>query len=285
VKTRGLYVYPRAGGLLRRVVLFAGIACLLPTTIGVLATLLGWLPADPVQFVAPPNAPPSAQLWLGADALGRDLLARLAAASAQFALPGLLAVVTALGLGTVLGVTAGLTGPVTGLAAEWCIQVLDSVPKLVLVLLVAAIGRSDLTWIMVTVGATFAPHVAGAIQTSIARLRATTFIEAERSLGIGMGRIVFVHILWGHSRRLILAQLLSLFAYALLVESSLSYLGGELGVQEPAASWGNMLALARDGLFRGHYLPAFGAAAMISLTLLGLSLVGRGILATLEERL
>ena len=75
----------------------------------------------------------------------------------------------------------------------------------------------------------------------------------------------------------------SLLAYALLVESSLSYLGGALGVQEPAASWGNMLALARDGLFRGQYLPGLAPAALISVTLLGFSLAGTGILDTLEE--
>jgi peptide/nickel transport system permease protein len=165
----------------------------------------------------------------------------------------------------------------------WVVQVLDSVPKLILVLLVAAIARSELTWIMTTVGVTFAPQVAATVHSSIERLRATAFIEAERSLGVSMARIVFVHILWGHCRRLLLAQFTSLLAYALLVESSLSYLGGELGVQEPAASWGNMLALARDGLFRGHYLPGLAPAAMISATLLGFSLTGGALLDTLED--
>ena len=77
---------------------------------------------------------------------------------------------------------------------------------------------------------------------------------------------------------------MSLMAYALLVETSLSYLGGELGVQEPIPSWGNMLALARDGVFTGHLMPALLPAVMISLTILGFTLVGQAILLIVEER-
>lgn len=267
-----------------RATLVVGCVCLLPSTVGALAAVAGWLPAAPVDFVGPPNALPSAAHWLGTDALGRDVVSRLAAAAAQFALPGLLAIGTALGLGGALGLARGLAGAAAGAVAAWMVQVLDSVPKLVAVLLVAAIARSEIVWIMVTVGVTFAPQVAGAIDSGIERLRATAFIEAGRSLGVSMTRIVFVHILWGHCRRLLLAQLTSLLAYALLVESSLSYLGGELGVQEPLASWGNMLSLARDGLFRGYYVPALAPAVAISITLLGFSLVGAAVLETLEQR-
>jgi ABC-type dipeptide/oligopeptide/nickel transport system permease subunit len=165
------------------------------------------------------------------------------------------------------------------------LQVLDAVPKFVCVLLVAAIARSEIVWIMAVVGLTFAPQIGGVIQSSVDRLKSSAFIEAERSVGIGVGRIVFVHILWGNARKLLFAQLTSLLAYALLVESSLSYLGGELGIQEPAASWGNMIALARDGMFRGHLLPVLLPAGAISLTLLGFSLLEQRVLEALEERM
>ncbi len=256
----------------------------MPATLGGVVALLGWLPSDPAVFVGPPHAPPGPEFWLGTDALGRDLLSRLASASARFLVPGVLAAATALTGGVALGVAGGFGGRVSGALAGWAVQVIDSVPKLVLVLLVAAIARSDLTWIMVAVGTTFVPQMAGAVTLSIERLRASAFIEAERSLGVGVARIVFVHILWGHARRLLVSQVTSLLAYALLVEASLSYLGGELGVQEPVASWGNMLALAKDGLFRGHFLPALAPAVLMSVTLLGFGLVGRGALAALEVR-
>lgn len=284
MRPRHTYRHPRLSLRSSKVALGAGVLLLLPAALGAGAALSGALLPDPAAFVGAPNAGPHPGHWLGTDALGRDLLSRLASASARFALPGLLAVATALGLGGLLGVAGGLAGRLPGALASWVIQVLDSVPKLVLVLLVAAITGSQLPWIMATVGLTFAPQVAGAIRSSIDRLKATAFIEAERSLGVGMGRVVFVHILWGHARRLLLAQVTSLLAYAVLVESSLSYLGGELGVQEPAASWGNMLALARDGLFQGHFLPAFAPAALISCTLLGFSLLGQGLLEAWEER-
>ncbi len=268
---RGGSPYTSAARRRGRAARWAGCALLLPALVGAAAALAGWLPADPAAFLGDPNAPPSAAHWLGTDALGRDLLSRLASASARFAAPGMLAIATALGIGSVLGVAGGFGGRAAEAASSWLTQVIDSVPKLVLVLLVASITGSELSWIMVAVGATFAPQVAGAIQ-------------AEQSLGVGVGRIVLVHILWGHARRVLLAQLLGLAAYALLAESSLSYLGGELGVQEPAASWGNMLALAKDGLFRGHFLPAVAPALLIAVNLLGLTLLGQGILSAVEER-
>lgn len=284
MRTRRTYRYPRLARSSPRVTLGAGALLLLPAVLGAAAALAGFLPHDPAAFVGAPHAAPGPGHWLGTDALGRDLLSRLACACARFVLPGLVAVGTALAVGGVLGVAGGLAGRGAGAVADWATQVLDGVPKLVAVLLVAAITGSELVSIMAAVGVTFAPQVAGTIRSSIERLRATAFIEAERSLGVGMGRVVFVHILWGHARHMLLAQITSLLAYAVLVESSLSYLGGELGVQEPAASWGNMLALARDGLFRGHLLPAAAPAVLISLTLLGFAVVGQGLLAALEQR-
>lgn len=280
----GRVAFPRATQRFRHLGLVTGAVCLVPATVGVLAYALGLLPHDPLVFVGYSNAKPSVEYLLGCDALGRDLLSRLWAAAAYFTPPGALAVVVALVLGVILGIGESLGGRVQRAVFSWCVQVIDSLPKFVLVLLVAAIARSDLASIMAAVGLTFAPQIASAITSSVARLRAAAFIEAERSLGVGMMRIVFVHILWGHARHVILAQLMSLMAYALLVETSLSYLGGELGVQEPLPSWGNMIALARDDLFLGHLLPSLLPAAMISVTILGFTFVGQGILQLVEER-
>ncbi|MBI5015764.1 MAG: ABC transporter permease [Deltaproteobacteria bacterium] len=283
MKTRGIYRAPRSGWTARHVSLWTGVACLLPLALGVVLALAGWLPADPAAGSGTIEAPVSAAHWLGTDALGRDTLSRLASASANFAGPGLLAAAVALLIGTMLGVAGEFAGPAGGAVAHWLLQVIDAVPKFVLVLLVAAIARSEIAWVMAAVGLTFAPQIAGGIRQSVERLRATAFIEAEHSLGVGLGRIVFVHILWGHARRLVLGQLTTLVAYALLVESSLSYLGGELGIQEPAASWGNMIARGRDGVFSGHLLPVLLPAGAISVTLLGWSLLGRGLLGTIED--
>lgn len=276
--------YPSTSRRFRHLGLMAGVLCLVPATLGMILSTLGALPNDPTQFVGGANASPSLTCWLGCDALGRDLMSRLGAAAACFTLPGALAMIVALVIGAVLGLAESLGGKFWGSVSSWMLQVLDSLPKFVFVLLVAAIARSDLTWIMAAVGVTFAPQIAAAIRSSLERLRAAAFIEAERSLGVSMWRIVFVHILWGHARHVILAQLMSLMAYALLVETSLSYLGGELGVQEPMPSWGNMLALARDGVFTGHLMPALLPAFMISVTILGFTLLGQGLLVIVEER-
>lgn len=280
----GFKPFPSAYGKSGRYGLMLGFALLVPATLGVFAGAFGWLPHNPLDFVGEPNAAPSSEFLLGCDALGRDLAARLGAAALYFTPPGTLAALVALGLGLLLGVAESLGGRIWGAICFWFLQVLDSLPKFVLVLLVASIARSNLVWIMVAVGATFAPQFASAIRSSVKKLRAAAFIEAERSLGVPMYRIVFVHILWGHARYVILAQLMSLLAYALLVETSLSYLGGELGVQEPNPSWGNMISLARDGLFSGNIMPALLPALMIAVTILGFSVVGRELVKIVEER-
>lgn len=277
-------VYPKPLDHRRLFWLSVGLLCLLPATLGALAGVLSLLPKDPLAFTGLPHEPPSWNHWLGCDVLGRDLASRLGAAAACFTPPGLLAMAVALSLGVPLGVAGFLGGRGWNALSSWCLQVMDSLPKFVLVLLVASIARSSLPWIMAAVGFTFAPQIAAAIRSSVERIRVSSFVEAERCLGVPMSRIVFVHILWGHARHVILAQVMSLLAYALLVETSLSYLGGELGVQEPTPSWGNMISLARDGLFSGHYLPALLPAALISVTLLGCTLVGRSLLEIVEER-
>lgn len=276
--------FPQSTGWTSYLPLIIGVACLVPATLGVFAAAFGLLPHNPLDFAGEPNSAPIAGFWLGCDALGRDLASRLGAAALYFTPPGGLAAAVALSLGLALGVAESLGGRIWGAIAFWFLQVLDSLPKFVLVLLVASIARSNLVWIMVAVGATFAPQIASAIRGSVQKMRAAAFIEAEKSLGVPMFKIVFVHILWGHARYVIFAQLMSLCAYALLVETSLSYLGGELGVQEPNPSWGNMISLARDGLFSGNPMPALLPAAMISLTILGFSLVGRALVRMVEER-
>lgn len=281
----GKYKYPRIRWSRAKASIILALLCLLPSFLGASSDLLGALPHDPAANVGPADASPSGDFWLGTDGLGRDMFSRLASASTNFALPGLLAVAVALGGGTLLGVLGGgLAGKAPRIVAEWFIQVLDGVPKLIVVLLLAAITRSNISWIMTAVGVTFCPQIAGAIMSSIERLRALAFIEAAKSLGVGPVRIIFYHILWGHARQLILAQISSLMSYALLIETSLSYLGNGLGIQEPAASWGNMLDIAKDGIFDGHFLPAILPAVFISVTLLGFNLLGIGLLQAIGDQ-
>ena len=284
MKRSAVYRYPRTGIRPAEAAVGAGALCLLPACAGAALSAFGWLPHDPTAFVAPPHAPPSPSLWLGADALGRDLAARLAAAAAGLALPGLAAVAAAVGLGAFLGLAEGLAPRPFRSLATWLVESVDSIPKLVTALLVAAAAGNRPVWTMTALGAAFAPQMAECIRSSVEELRSRTFIEAERCLGVNPLRIAVVHILWAHARSVLLAQVSALLSYVVLVEASLSYLGGGLGVQEPVPSWGNMLALARDGLFQGHWMPAVAPAVVLSLTLLGFTLVGRGLLASAEER-
>jgi len=103
----------------------------------------------------------------------------------------------------------------------------------------------------------------------VLHFRSTEFIEAAKAHGMGDFRILFYHILYHNCLAPILRHLITLFGYVLLIETSLSYLGG-FGRQEPDPSWGNMVATGREYLGQGEVLFVAVPAVAIAVTILGL---------------
>jgi peptide/nickel transport system permease protein len=112
----------------------------------------------------------------------------------------------------------------------------DSFPRLVLILLVIAAFKPDIYYIMMVVGLTNVPVVASLIKGKIQFLKQKNFIEADAALGLPTKTIILKHILWHNCRSLLIIQATLGMAEAILMETSLSYLG--FGVQEPTPSWG-----------------------------------------------
>jgi peptide/nickel transport system permease protein len=110
------------------------------------------------------------------------------------------------------------------------------------------------------------------LRARIASLRKRSYIEAAVALGLSPARIVLYHVLWLQGRGLLLVQATLGMAEAILIETSLSYLG--FGVQEPTPSWGNMVALGKDYFFRGELWVSTAPALAILLAVLGLHLLG-----------
>jgi peptide/nickel transport system permease protein len=246
-----------------------------------LASVFRVLPQDPdAMDLGAVNALPSAAHLLGTDFVGRDLLARIMVGTAAFFLPGLLSVSASLLFGALFGVLVGFWPERFGTAVGLLLQLLESLPKLVLILLVVALFRPDIYLILLVVGVTNIPAAAELLRARIAALRRKSYIEAAVALGLPPSRIILKHVLWLHGRGLVLIQATIGMGEAILIETSLSYLG--FGVQEPTPSWGNMVALGKDYFFRGELWISTVPALAILLTVLGFHLLGDALLERLE---
>lgn len=244
----------------------------------------GWLPYDPQQIdmdrlMMPPGFHGH---WLGTDFLGRDLFSRLIVSTQAYFLPGLLAISVALVLGTAMGMLDGYRGRGASILVKYVSNLLDSFPRLILILLVIAAFKPDIYYIMAVVGITAAPAVASQIAGKIVFLRQKHFIEASHALGVPLRTILFKHILWYNCRALLVIQATLGMAEAILIETSLSYLG--FGVQEPAPSWGNMVQAGSNYLLQGQFWPSTAPALAILFTILGFHLLGDGLNNVLEGK-
>jgi len=244
----------------------------------------GWLPHDPQAMnVALINAPALTPGHpLGTDFLGRDLLSRHVIGIQAYFLPGLLAVAIALFGGSVFGILAGWYGGWSDTLVTYVANLLDSFPRLVLILLVIAAFKPDIYYVMVVVGITSMPVIASLVAGKIAFLRQKSFIEAAQALGLPARTVIVKHILWYHCRALLVIQATLGMAEAILIETSLSYLG--FGVQEPTPSWGNMVQSGANYFLQGNFWPSTAPALAILATILGFQLLGDGLNNLLEGK-
>jgi peptide/nickel transport system permease protein len=245
---------------------------------------LGWLPHDPQAIdVALINAAPfTPGHLLGTDFLGRDLQSRLILGIQAYFLPGLLAIAISVAGGAVLGVLAGYKGGWLNALITYFDNLIDSFPRLVLILLVIAAFKPDIYYVMVVVGITGMPATANLIAGKIAFLRQKSFIEAAHALGLPARAVILKHILWLNCRALLVIQATLGMAEAILVETSLSYLG--FGVQEPTPSWGNMVQAGANYFLQGNFWPSTAPALAILATILGFQLLGDGLNKLLEGK-
>jgi peptide/nickel transport system permease protein len=260
---------------------------LLVVALVVLSYLLGafrLLPFDPqdIDLELMMAGPFTGRHLLGTDFMGRDMLSRLIVGIQAYFLPGLLAIFIALFGGTVLGVLAGYRGGKWDTGITYFTNLVDSFPRLVLILLVIAAFKPDIWYIMLVVGITNVPAVASHIKGKILFLRQKNFIEADIALGLPTRTIILKHILWHNCRSILIIQATLGMGEAILMETSLSYLG--FGVQEPTPSWGNMVQAGANYFLKGQFWPSTAPALAILFTILGFHLLGDGLNNILEGK-
>jgi peptide/nickel transport system permease protein len=242
----------------------------------VLAALFApWIaPYSPIELdVVQMLQGPSATHWLGTDEVGRDVFSRTIYAARISMQVALIAVSVGLIGGTLIGVVAGYFGGVVDLALMRVMELLFSFPAILLaVVLMASLGTSVLN-AMVAIGIVFIPGFSRLARASAQAVLREQYVEAARTVGMSDMRIVLREILPNIVAPLLVEAAVA-FAYAVLLESALSFLG--LGAQPPDPSWGNMLNTGRGFMAQAPWLGIVPGMAMF-ISVLGFNLLGDGL--------
>lgn len=216
--------------------------------------------------------------WMGADALGRPLLARIIVATQNTVMVAAGAVLISSVVGTVLGLIAGFSSPRVNQVIMRLADVIMSFPSLLIAVIVLYILGSSIFNLMMVLAITRIPVYLRTTRAEVLEIRERMFVQAARVMGASSKRILFRHIL-----PVVLPTLTTLatldFAYVMLAESALSFLG--IGIQPPEITWGLMISQGRQYLTNAWWLSFWPGLAII-LTTMSLNLLSNWLRIALD---
>lgn len=223
---------------------------------------------------------PSAAHWFGTDAFGRDTYSRVIYGArisiAVGALVALITLVTGVLLGTLAGFYSRLDGPIMRV-----LDMLMALPAILLAIGVMAILGPQLINVVIALSIVYTPRTARIVRASVIAVKEQEFIEAAQAMGASDLRLILLHVVPATLGPLIVQETF-IFAYAVLAEATLSFLG--VGVPPDIPSWGSILSDSRT-LLRTAPWQSLYAGLAISLTVFGVNLLGDGLRDVFDPRM
>lgn len=218
---------------------------------------------------------------LGTDNFGRDILSRIIIGTRVSLSVGLIAVIISLSIGVFLGALAGYFRGKTDDIIMWLVNVVWSIPTLLLVFAITLLLGKGFFQVFIAVGLTMWVNVARLVRGQVLAVRELEYVEAARALGYRDGRIIFRHILPNIAGP-VLVIAASNFASAIVIEAGLSFLG--VGVQPPQPSWGLMIKENYNFIITNNPVLALAPGIAIMLLVLAFNLLGNGLRDALDVR-
>ena len=263
----------------RRVVLLAAILLLAIVALSIFFPMISSVDPNAIAVLDRLKAP-SATHWAGTDELGRDLAMRIVWGGRYSILIGVATACFSVIAGTALGLLAGffrrLDAPIMRV-----VDAMMSFPDILLGISLVSILGASLWNVVLALVIVYTPRVARVVRASTLVIRELLFVDAARALGVRTPRILYAHIL-PNLMSPVLVQLTFIFAYAILAEAGLSFLG--VGVPPDIPTWGTMIASSLQYADQAFWTIAYPGVAII-LTALSLQIVGDGVRDLLDPKL
>ncbi|WP_182422222.1 ABC transporter permease [Aureimonas sp. ME7] len=249
----------------------------------VLAVAAPWIaPYDPIaQSIVRRLQGPSWQHWLGTDAYGRDILSRLLFGARYSLTIGILSILAAVVIGTLIGLLAGYFGGRTDIVVMQMMDVVLAFPALILGLMLVAILGASVLNIIAAIAFTAIPAFARIARAPVMALREREFIQAGRALGYSDARLIFRHIMPNIVPEIVVMASLWM-ATAVRTEASLAFIG--LGIAPPTPTWGGMVREGFENILDSYAVALFPSLAVLILVL-ALNLVGDGLRDAIDPKL
>ena len=230
---------------------------------------------DPQRYIH------SQRFILGTDKFGRDILSRLIVGVRVSLAVGLVTVLLSLFIGVVLGSLAGFFGGRTDNLIMWLVNVVWSIPTLLLVFAITLVLGKGFWQVFIAIGLTTWVNVARLIRGQVMGIKQLQYVEAGRALGYSPMRIIVRHVLPNVAGPVIVIAA-SNFATAIVIEAGLSFLG--FGVQPPQPSWGLMIKENYNFIITQNPMLALAPGFAIMILVLAFNMLGNGLRDALQVR-